>query len=192
MRPLSGSISFITIRPSVDLPEPDSPTTETVSPSWIARSMPSAATTVRGAENMPDFETKVLRNCSIFSSGSAFDVPSAVLRALRPGTAAISFCVYSCCGLRSTSSRVPCSTTRPWRITTTRSAMSATTPKSWVMNSTPMRRSACSFWIRSRIWRCVVTSSAVVGSSASSSRGLFSSAIAIITRWRWPPESWNG
>ena len=39
---------------------------------------------------------------------------------------------------------------------------------------------------------CTVTSSAVVGSSAISRRGRQDSAIAIITRWRMPPESWNG
>ena len=38
----------------------------------------------------------------------------------------------------------------------------------------------------------MVTSSAVVGSSAISSAGSLASAIAIITRWRWPPESWCG
>ena len=38
----------------------------------------------------------------------------------------------------------------------------------------------------------MVTSSAVVGSSAISSCGLQASAIAIIARWRWPPESWCG
>jgi hypothetical protein len=34
-----------------------------------------------------------------------------------------------------------------------------------------------------------MTSSAVVGSSAMISRGAQASAIAIITRCRWPPES---
>ena len=41
----------------------------------------------------------------------------------------------------------------------------------------------------SRIWRWIVTSSAVVGSSAISSFGSQASAIAIITRCCWPPES---
>ena len=50
----------------------------------------------------------------------------------------------------------------------------------------------CSSRISSRIWICTVTSSAVVGSSASSSRGPQASAIAIITRCRIPPESWCG
>ena len=39
------------------------------------------------------------------------------------------------------------------------------------------------------IWAWVVTSSAVVASSAISSFGSAASAIAIITRWRIPPES---
>ena len=38
----------------------------------------------------------------------------------------------------------------------------------------------------------MVTSSAVVGSSAISSSGSQASASAIITRWRMPPESWCG
>ena len=36
------------------------------------------------------------------------------------------------------------------------------------------------------------TSNAVVGSSAIISRGLHTMPIAIITRWRIPPESWWG
>ena len=40
----------------------------------------------------------------------------------------------------------------------------------------------------SRIWAWIVTSSAVVGSSAISSFGSHESAIAIITRWRMPPD----
>ena len=38
----------------------------------------------------------------------------------------------------------------------------------------------------------MVTSSAVVGSSAISTFGRQDSAMAIITRWRMPPESWWG
>ena len=40
-----------------------------------------------------------------------------------------------------------------------------------------------------RICACTVTSSAVVGSSAISNLGSLASAIAIITRWRMPPEN---
>src|SRR4051794_4790774 len=74
----------------------------------------------------------------------------------------------------------------------TRSATSATTPRSWVMSTiaAPIRRLRSR--IRSRICAWMVTSSAVVGSSAMSSFGLQASAIAIITRWRMPPESWCG
>ena len=38
----------------------------------------------------------------------------------------------------------------------------------------------------------MVTSSAVVGSSAIRSFGRQASAIAIMTRWLMPPESWWG
>ena len=43
--------------------------------------------------------------------------------------------------------------------------------------------------MRSRIWAWMVTSRAVVGSSAMSSLGSQASAMAIITRWRRPPDS---
>ena len=41
-------------------------------------------------------------------------------------------------------------------------------------------------------WACTVTSSAVVGSSAMRSVGSSASAIAIMMRWRIPPENWCG
>ena len=47
------------------------------------------------------------------------------------------------------------------------------------------RRSRSSF----RICASMVTSSAVVGSSAIRRSGSLASAMAIITRCRWPPES---
>ena len=52
--------------------------------------------------------------------------------------------------------------------------------RAWIERSSPR----ISFW--------VVTSSAVDGSSAISSVGSLASAAAIPTRWRIPPESWNG
>ena len=55
-----------------------------------------------------------------------------------------------------------------------------------------MPRSAWSLRRRSRICAWIVTSSAVVGSSAISSAGPEASAIAIMARWRRPPESWCG
>ncbi len=63
---------------------------------------------------------------------------------------------------------------------------------SWVISSTAVPWSSRRRRIRSRIWAWMVTSSAVVGSSAISSLGWQASAMAIITRWRMPPESWWG
>ena len=74
-------------------------------------------------------------------------------------------------------------------MTTTRSAICATTAMSWVMNSTAAPVSRLSRSISARISAWMVTSSAVVGSSAISSRGSQASAMAIITRWRMPPDS---
>ena len=74
----------------------------------------------------------------------------------------------------------------------TRSAVSATTPMSWVISTSAMPLRCLSDSSRSRICAWIVTSSAVVGSSAMSSFGRQASAIAIITLWLMPPESWCG
>ena len=66
------------------------------------------------------------------------------------------------------------------------------TPMSWVISISAIRLSRCSPRSRSRICAWVVTSSAVVGSSAISMSGSQASAMAIMTRWRSPPLSWNG
>ena len=52
-----------------------------------------------------------------------------------------------------------------------------------------MPSSFCRSSISARICAWIVTSSAVVGSSAINSAGRQASAIAIIARWRMPPES---
>ena len=77
-------------------------------------------------------------------------------------------------------------------MTQTRSAILRTMPRSWVMNRIAMPRRDCRSLRSWRICACTVTSSAVVGSSAIKRSGSLASAIAIITRWRWPPESWCG
>jgi hypothetical protein len=52
--------------------------------------------------------------------------------------------------------------------------------------------SSCSLRITLSTCAWTVTSSAVVGSSAISRSGSRAIAIAIITRWRMPPENWCG
>ena len=49
--------------------------------------------------------------------------------------------------------------------------------------------SRLSFFSNSRIWAWMVTSRAVVGSSASRNLGRLMMAAAIMTRWSMPPES---
>ena len=77
-------------------------------------------------------------------------------------------------------------------MTITRWQVSATTPRSWVISMIAAPISLLSSTMSLRICAWIVTSSAVVGSSAISSRGLQDSAIAIIARWRMPPENWCG
>src|SRR5439155_1414024 len=74
-------------------------------------------------------------------------------------------------------------------MTSTSSTISATTPRSWVISISAESVSSWILRISSRICAWIVTSRAVVGSSAMSSLGSHDSAIAIITRWRMPPDS---
>ena len=60
------------------------------------------------------------------------------------------------------------------------------------MRTIAMPCSRCRSRSRSRICAWTVTSRAVVGSSAMRIFGWQAIAIAIITRWRIPPENWNG
>jgi ABC-type dipeptide/oligopeptide/nickel transport system ATPase subunit len=101
---------------------------------------------------------------------------------VRRGTAAISACVYGWPGSANTCSVEPYSTGAPAYITRISSATSATTPRSCVIRITAESKSSLSLSINSRICAWIVTSSAVVGSSAISTSGLWTSAIAIIAR----------
>ena len=60
------------------------------------------------------------------------------------------------------------------------------------MRTRPMPISACSALSRRRTSAWTVTSRAVVGSSATMMSGFIASAMAIMMRWRWPPENWWG
>ena len=57
------------------------------------------------------------------------------------------------------------------------------------MNSTAAPLCACRVNNSSSTCACTVTSSAVVGSSAMMSLGVSAQAMAIITRWRMPPDN---
>ena len=266
MRPAVGSIRRSTSRPTVDLPQPDSPTSASVSPAReheATRRRPPSRVDERPAERRALATTKCFTRPSATSDGSrrALDADSRSLlveRAPRAGTrrqqalrpperrarprgdarrrhlahraeraarlrsgsrAAARSCSAPCPRspasrgrrrssrgeraeqpdrvgmLRAREQRVDAAPARrpgPAYITTTSSQTSATTPRSWVMRMIAAPLSSRSLRISSRICAWIVTSSAVVGSSAISSSGSQASAIAIITRWRMPPESWCG
>ena len=78
---------------------------------------------------------------------------------------------------------------RPAYITITRSARPAMTPRSCVISSMLMCSSSLSRSSSVRICPWIVTSSAVVGSSAISNCGSQTRAVAMTTRWRRPPDS---
>src|SRR5664279_1145614 len=77
-------------------------------------------------------------------------------------------------------------------MTRTRSATSATTPRSWVTRRTARESSSRSARRSPSTCACTVTSSAAVGSSATRRRGPPARARARSARWRIPPESWWG
>ena len=108
------------------------------------------------------------------------------------GTERISPRVYGCFGSAKMTSVAPRSTTRPAYITLMRSHIPETTPRSWVIRITAVPSLRDSSLMISRIWAWIVTSSAVVGSSAIRTSGLHERAMAIMTRWRMPPENWWG
>ena len=80
--------------------------------------------------------------------------------------------MYGWRGRSNNSSTTACSATRAAYMTTTSSATSATTPRSCVIMITAVPCSSCSSRISSRICAWVVTSSAVVGSSAIKQLGV--------------------
>ena len=122
--------------------------------------------------------------------------PGAGARAPRPRTAAESRRAGRSCTGAAVARRArrpgASSALRPAYMTSTRSAMSATTPRLCVIRTIAVPSRSRMSRIRSRIPAWIVTSSAVVGSSAISTFGSQASAIAIITRCRIPPESWCG
>jgi hypothetical protein len=240
--PPVGSIRRRMRRPVVDLPQPDSPTSASVSPRAMSKLTSSTARTCRHAAGSRRADREVLdqprttlqvrrRRCSVAvavavamsghaalaSSTGAFQqatgaraevaqrrwfgvaarigeraarreaaarrlVGRAGHRALDGGQAfALDVqrgiepsrpIVYGCCGSANSASTGALSTIWPAYITITSSASSAITPRSWVMIRIAMPSRCCRSRSRSRICAWIVTSSAVVGSSAISSAGL--------------------
>jgi len=80
----------------------------------------------------------------------------------------------------------------PAYMTSTSSLISATTPRSWVMSTIAELNWVRKRRIRSRIWACVVTSSAVVRLVGDQQIGSLARAMAIMIRCRMPPDSSNG
>ena len=96
---------------------------------------------------------------------------------------------YGCKGSLITSPIAPSSMIFPPYITANRSQKLDATPRSCVINMTAMLRSSTIRFKRSITLAWVVTSKAVVGSSAIKSLGLVDIAIATITLCRIPPEN---
>ncbi len=83
----------------------------------------------------------------------------------------------------------PTSTTWPPYMTMTRWAIWATTPRSWLTKAMAIPKLSCSPASSPSISAWIVTSRAVVGSSAIKISGSQAKAMAIMARWRIPPEN---
>lgn len=81
---------------------------------------------------------------------------------------------------------------RPLLNTATRSDIDSASLWSWVTKMKVIPSDCCSFFSSTCICSRSFKSVAPSGSSSSSTRGWFTSARAIATRCRWPPESWEG
>ncbi len=94
-------------------------------------------------------------------------------------------------GAEKNCSGAACSTMRPPSMKTMRSPTSRAKPISWVTTTIVIPVCARSF-ITSSTSLIISGSSALVGSSKSSTFGCIASARAIATRCCWPPESCAG
>ena len=90
------------------------------------------------------------------------------------------------------SSVVPVSTARPAYMTSTRSHSWLITPRLCEIRMIAVPSLALMSRSTSRTCACTVTSSAVVGSSAISTRGRAIRPMAIMIRCCMPPENWCG
>ena len=135
MPPEVGSISRTMQRATVDLPEPLSPTMPSVRP---LRRVSVTSLRRRDLAHFAEEGTLAIDLAELvgLQHHRLGGVCARGARGTRLGTAESRLRVYSMVGARRMVSSAPVSTSRPWRITATRSAISATTPMSWVMNST--------------------------------------------------------
>ena len=134
--PRVGSISRAMQRATVDLPEPDSPTMPSVSPRRISSMTPLDRRAPRG-------RGRASRRAIVLASPAAQRRrPAAAASRARGVQARHRGDQHPRVVVRRRASApraaVPASTSRPCCITATRSAISATTPKSWVMNRMPV------------------------------------------------------
>ncbi len=181
---------------SVDLPEPDSPTTPSVCPGSNCKLAPCTAT------NSPFLNQP---RCP----AEAWGRPRAGLAALHNGRvpAGGAASITSRAGLAGDQTarvgvlRVGRTTSATWPLLYQhallhhRHAVGKAAHQVQVVRDEQHGHAGLALQVGEQIQnlrRASVTSSAVVGSSASSSLGRLARAMAIMARWRCPPESWCG
>ena len=148
---------------------------------------------VQASETQAQRDAKLHRSAT--SSGAGTEPSIATSRSSRRSAAGSDSSrpsAYGCSGSRSSAAAGLTSTSDPAYSTYTRCATENAIRRSWVMRMSPIPRACCTCFSKSRISACVVTSSAVDGSSAIRIRGSAARAAARPTRWRIPPESWKG
>src|SRR5438876_122285 len=129
-------------------------------------SQPATATGQRGRKEQPSGRRSTSGGSPGRPPGLRRDARSPIL-----GWAAASAAVYGCRGAVNTSPAGPSSTIRPAYITTSRSQVEVSTERSWLIMTRPIPWSVTSRSTRRRIWAWTMTSRALVGASATTSRG---------------------
>ena len=156
--------------PSVVLPEPDSPTMPSVSPrrSCSVASLHRLELALAEPALRDTGKRHAARSLRLHQHRRI--VGHRLHHALRPAGQQLAACRRAA-GRRTPAPSAPLSTSSPRSITPTRWVKRRTRFRSWVMNSSAMPISRCSSSSRARIWAWIVTSSAVVGSSADQQLG---------------------
>ena len=181
----------IRARQRVLLPQPEAPTTPTVSPSRRLRLTPSTARYQWRLQGNPGSGCQQRRSWSSSSTGA-----SAAAAGVRPPSRARAAPTRRWArgeaGRSSSCWASACSTSRPWSSTAICWHQRPAMARSWLISSSALPDSSHSWHSSAITWPATATSRLVVGSSAITRAGSRAMARAMASRWRMPPlNSWG-
>ena len=180
----------IRARQRVLLPQPEAPTSPTVSPPCSCRLTPSTALSQRCCQGR-EARGCQQRSWSISNNNGAW-LGAGVAWPSRARAAATRRWARAERGAVSSSWAGASSTSRPWSSTAMRSHQRPARARSWLISSRALPLSWQRAVSSAITWPATDTSRLVVGSSAITRGGCNAIARAIASRWRMPPlNSWG-